>query len=279
MYVSVQLEKTNSTKNQTKNPDQMATFLNVPYSDKDTVKAMGAHWNASERKWFVPRGRNTAPCSRWISQPDRLISVDTPNGVYTALVSENGAVRQIQRHGEYKEEYFPTEIAWRATICTTSIRDIHVLLGRISHGDTYDDEAVIDATNALNELLTVDEDLLRRSYGQTKGLWTAAKSATVTWASIPTMAIKAHKILDRCEEVLLEVYTETIKYGVGYIEQNNDSTWMPLATELLTFAQQPCFAHCLDHPSERMMMRATVRRWMTWSSDDAFLALCRAFLA
>ena len=208
-----------------------------------------------------------------------MISVETINGVYSAVVTIDGSVRQIQQHGDYKEAHFDSEIAWRATICTISIRDIHILFGRISHGDTYDDEAVIDATNALNELLTVDEGLLRRSYEQTKGLWTAAKSATVTWASIPTMAIKAHKILDRCEEVLLEVYTETIKYGMGYIEQNNDSTWMPLATELLAFTQQPCFAHCLDDPSERMMMRATVRRWMTWSSDDAFLALCTAFLA
>ena len=208
-----------------------------------------------------------------------MISVETVNGVYSAVVTIDGSVRQIQRHGEYKEEYFPSEIAWRASICTVSIRDIHILFGRISHGDTYDDEAVIDATNALNELLTVDEDLLRRSYGATKGLWTAAKSATVTWASIPTMANKAHKILDRCEEVLSEIYTKSVQYSLGYIEQNNDSTWMPLATELLAYAQQPCFAHCLDDPTEMMMMRANVRRWMTWSSDDAFLALCSTFLA
>jgi hypothetical protein len=208
-----------------------------------------------------------------------MISVDTVNGVYSAVVSEDGTVRQIQQHGDCKEAYYEKETSWRATICTTSIRDIHVLFGQISHGDTYDDEAVIDATNALNELLTVDEDLLRRSHEVTKKLWTAAKSATVTWASIPTMAIKAHKILDRCEEVLYEVYTETIHYGVGYIDNNNDSTWMPLATELMAFVQQPCFSHCVDHPAEKLMMRATVRRWMTWSSDDVFLALCRAFLA
>jgi hypothetical protein len=208
-----------------------------------------------------------------------MISVETVNGVYSAVVTIDGSVRQIQRHGEYKEEYFPSEIAWRASICTVSIRDIHILFGRISHGDTYDDEAVIDATNALNELLTVDEDLMRRSYGVTKGLWSAAKSATVTWASIPTMANKAHKILDRCEEVLSEIYTKSVQYSLGYIEQNNDSTWMPLATELLAYAQQPCFAHCLDDPTEMMMMRANVRRWMTWSSDDAFLAACTAFLA
>ena len=208
-----------------------------------------------------------------------MISVQTVNGVYSAVVSEDGMVRQLQRHGDYKEEYFPSEIAWRTTICDISVRDIDSLFGRISHGDTYDDEAVIDATNALNTLLTVDEDLLRRSHGATKRLWAAAKSATVTWASIPTMAIKAHKILDRCEEVLCEFYRESVGYSLDYIEQNNNSMWMPLATELIAFTQEPCYAHCVDDPSELMMMRANVRRWMTWSSDDTFLALCRSFIS
>ena len=256
----------------------MATYLNVPYSDKDIVKAMGAQWDSDARKWFVPRGQNTALFSHWIPQPDRLVSVQTVNGLYTALVSENGAVRQIKRHDDYKEEHFESETAWRATICEISVRDINILFGRISHGDTWDDEAVIDATNALNTLLTVDADLLRRSHEVTKGLWVAAKSATVTWASIPTMAIKAHKIMDRCEEVLYEIYTETVRYTLDYIQKNNDSTWMPLATELIAITKQPCFAHCLDHPTERMMMRAVVRSWMRWSSDEEFLVICRAFM-
>jgi hypothetical protein len=207
-----------------------------------------------------------------------MISVQTVNGVYSAVVSENGSVRQTQRHDEYKKEYFPSENAWRATICTMSFRDIHILFGRISHGDTYDDEAVIDATNCLNELLTVDEGLLRRSYEQTKALWTAAKSASVTWASIPTVAMKAHTIIGRCETVLQEIYSESVSSTLDYINANNNSLWMPLATELLAYATQPCFAHCVDDPTERMMMRANVRRWMTWSSDEAFLELCGAFL-
>ena len=207
-----------------------------------------------------------------------MISVDTVNGVYSAVVSEDGSVRQIQQHGDYKEAYFPSEIAWRATICDISVRDIGTLFGQISHGDTYDDEAVIDATNALNTLLTVDEDLLRRSHGVTKRLWAAAKSATVTWASIPTMAIKAHKILDRCEEILCETYREAVGYSLGYIEQNNNSMWMPLATELIAFTQEPCYAHCVDDPSEHMMIRTNVRRWMTWTSNEEFQTICRAFL-
>ena len=273
MRYQVAVRKTNRTK------EAMATFLNVSYSDKDIVKAMGAHWDASECKWFVPRGRNTTLFKRWIPVPDRMLSVDTPNGPYTALVSENGSVRQIKRHGDFKEAHFESEVAWRATICDISIRSIDTLFGRISHGDSYDDESVIDATNALNALLTVDEGLLRRSHMAAKGLWTAASSATVTWASIPTMANKAHKILSRCEEVLRETYTETVHYFLDYIEKNNTSMWMPMATELIAFTQQPCFAHCIEDPKERMMICATVRRWMIWTSDEKFLATCYAFIS
>lgn len=208
-----------------------------------------------------------------------MISVETINGVYSAVVTIDGSVRQIQRHGDYKEEYFPTEIAWRASICTTSIHSIKPLLRIISNGNTMWDEDVDQAYNATNELLTFDEGLLRRSYKQTKALWTAVKTATVIWKNIPQLAMKMHTILDRCESVLAEIYAETVGITLDYIDANNNSLWMPLATELLAYAQQPCFNHCVDDPVEKMMMRANVRRWMTWSSDDAFLALCTAFLA
>lgn len=208
-----------------------------------------------------------------------MISVETINGVYSAVVTIDGSVRQIQQHGDYKEEYFPTEIAWRASICTTSIHSIEPLLRIISNGDTMWDEDVDQAYNAANELLTFDEGLLRRSYKQTNALWTAVKTATVIWKNIPQLAMKMHTILDRCESVLAEIFADSVGTTLHYIDSNNNSLWMPLATELLAYAQQPCFAHCVDDPVEKMMMRANVRRWMTWSSNDEFLALCTAFLA
>jgi hypothetical protein len=208
-----------------------------------------------------------------------MISVETVNGVYSAVVTIDGSVRQIQQHGDYKEEYFPSEIAWRASICTTSLGSIAPLLQIIRDGDTMWDEDVNQAYNAANELLTFDEGLLRRSYEQTKTLWTAVKMATDHWKNIPQFVIKMHTILDRCEKVLGEIFAESVGTILHYIDSTNNSLWMPLATELLAYAQQPCFAHCVDDPVEKMMMRANVRRWMTWSSDDAFLALCSTFLA
>ncbi len=40
-------------------------LLNVPYSEKDEAKELGARWDPEARKWFVPRGMDTRPFSRW----------------------------------------------------------------------------------------------------------------------------------------------------------------------------------------------------------------------
>lgn len=43
-------------------------LLNVPFSQKDTVKAMGARWNPELKKWFVPEGCPSIPFIPWIEQ-------------------------------------------------------------------------------------------------------------------------------------------------------------------------------------------------------------------
>ena len=40
-------------------------FLNCPIAEKDAAKALGAKWDAAQRKWFVPEGLAMAPFARW----------------------------------------------------------------------------------------------------------------------------------------------------------------------------------------------------------------------
>lgn len=40
-------------------------FLKVPFAEKDTAKSMGARWDASRKKWYVPQGLDPALFSRW----------------------------------------------------------------------------------------------------------------------------------------------------------------------------------------------------------------------
>lgn len=42
------------------------TPLNVPFTDKDRAKALGAHWQPEHKHWFVPAGRDLAPFAAWL---------------------------------------------------------------------------------------------------------------------------------------------------------------------------------------------------------------------
>ncbi|MDD2728666.1 exodeoxyribonuclease VII large subunit [Malikia sp.] len=43
-----------------------ATYLNVPFRDKDSAKALGARWDPAQRQWYVPPGRELAPFAAWL---------------------------------------------------------------------------------------------------------------------------------------------------------------------------------------------------------------------
>lgn len=42
------------------------TPLNVPFSDKDRAKALGAQWHPDEKRWVVPAGRELEPFKAWL---------------------------------------------------------------------------------------------------------------------------------------------------------------------------------------------------------------------
>ena len=43
-----------------------ATLLNVPFDDKDRAKALGAHWDAGKKRWYVPAGIDLGPFKAWL---------------------------------------------------------------------------------------------------------------------------------------------------------------------------------------------------------------------
>ncbi|MGW8393674.1 DUF5710 domain-containing protein [Pseudoduganella sp. HUAS MS19] len=42
--------------------------LNVPYAEKDEAKKLGAKWDPTRKKWYVPQGVNAEPFSRWVAR-------------------------------------------------------------------------------------------------------------------------------------------------------------------------------------------------------------------
>ena len=51
--------------------------LNVPYAEKDAAKALGAKWDPSSKKWFVPAGVSTAAFAKWL-EPSKLSELPEP---------------------------------------------------------------------------------------------------------------------------------------------------------------------------------------------------------
>jgi hypothetical protein len=43
-------------------------FLNVPYAEKDQARELGARWNPTKKRWYVPNGVATEPFARWMAK-------------------------------------------------------------------------------------------------------------------------------------------------------------------------------------------------------------------
>jgi hypothetical protein len=43
-------------------------FLNVPYAEKDQARELGARWNPTRKRWYVPDGVATEAFARWIAK-------------------------------------------------------------------------------------------------------------------------------------------------------------------------------------------------------------------
>jgi hypothetical protein len=44
------------------------TYLNVPFAQKDAAKALGARWDAANKKWYVPDNKDITLFAQWQSQ-------------------------------------------------------------------------------------------------------------------------------------------------------------------------------------------------------------------
>jgi hypothetical protein len=43
-------------------------FLNVPYAEKDQARELGARWNPTRKRWYVPDGVATEAFARWMAK-------------------------------------------------------------------------------------------------------------------------------------------------------------------------------------------------------------------
>jgi exodeoxyribonuclease VII large subunit len=62
-------------------------YLSVPYREKNDAKALGARWDPESSKWYVPRGVDLAPFSRWLPAARTAASTAQTDASTTALAS------------------------------------------------------------------------------------------------------------------------------------------------------------------------------------------------
>jgi exodeoxyribonuclease VII large subunit len=56
-------------------------YLTASFSEKEQVKALGAKWDSTERKWYVPAGRDLTPFGPWLPVGSQLSASGTSSGM------------------------------------------------------------------------------------------------------------------------------------------------------------------------------------------------------
>lgn len=69
------------------------TYLTVPYTEKDAAKALGAKWDATKKKWYVPAGVDLSHFSKWqTDSASRSLKTEKPKTNSSVNNTLNGVV-------------------------------------------------------------------------------------------------------------------------------------------------------------------------------------------
>jgi hypothetical protein len=63
------------------------TYLNVPFAQKDAAKALGARWDAANKKWYVPADKDITLFAQWHTQSGTPESPSTTTGKPRSRIS------------------------------------------------------------------------------------------------------------------------------------------------------------------------------------------------
>ena len=55
-------------------------YLNVPYAEKDAAKALGAKWDATNKKWYAPANADISLFGKWHDPAAAAAHSPTPGG-------------------------------------------------------------------------------------------------------------------------------------------------------------------------------------------------------
>lgn len=150
-----------------------ATYLTVPFKEKDSAKALGARWDSDARRWYVLDGQDLAPFADWLpntphASPTRDIAATSQS---TALQAASRGVplsRLLQGVAKAVADAYSAGVWTTAEVLRASVKDGHVYL-ELSERDA--DGRVLAKANAAIWARTAERIIpeFERATGATLG--------------------------------------------------------------------------------------------------------------
>ncbi len=87
------------------------TYLTVPYAEKDAAKALGAKWDAAQKKWYAPAGANVSNFAKWQTETSSSSAKTKKPKTHSSV---NNASLGVVTHAKDKEfiAYSGNEPPW-----------------------------------------------------------------------------------------------------------------------------------------------------------------------
>jgi hypothetical protein len=78
-------------------------YLNVPFAQKDEAKALGARWDAANKKWYVPANKDLTLFAKWQAESPMLESTAAPPRRPNAATSTDNGSTGVFTHPTIKD--------------------------------------------------------------------------------------------------------------------------------------------------------------------------------
>ncbi len=79
------------------------TYLNVPFAQKDEAKALGARWDAVQKKWFIPADKNITLFARWQTESGTVQSPGSKTSPAKTGSSSGKTAAGVKTHATVKD--------------------------------------------------------------------------------------------------------------------------------------------------------------------------------
>jgi len=194
-------------------------YLNVPFTQKDDAKKLGAQWDSQNKSWYVPSDQHLDAFSKWLpitkqrETPYQLLTIElVPQTCWYSNVRSNISKQEWDklRHYTYKQA------GHRCKICGRVGRQHPVECHEIWH---YDDSWHIQKLIGLVALCPSCHEVKHVGYANTQGRGDIA-IAHLAYVNVWSIT-EAMEYVEQC----FEIWQERSRYewilDISYLEQFN----------------------------------------------------------